>query len=487
MLDFSHLKTAFQKKKNQVGKTYFWIHQNSKTMFNPPPEFSAIISEFSPLFSKKIFERAGQLLLGAILTQGKRTVCGVLRTLGLKDIPNWDIYHRVLSRAKWDAFGCSRKLLQLLAKRFVATSTLVIGLDETLERRWGAKIKARGIYRDAVRSSKSHFVKCSGLRWVCAMLLVPVGWAGRTWALPFLTVPAPSERYHEKQGKRHKTLSDWARQVCLVLHRWLPGFRLVVLGDGSYAVMELLASTRCFVTWVTRFRMDAALYDFAPPRKPADRGRPPVKGKKQVSLWGRLTSGQTEWTPVRFSSWYGEGNKLMEITSGTAIWYRGGKPAVPVKWVLVRDPEGKLDPMAIQCTDLDMGAVEIVEHYLKRWCVEVTFEEVRAHLGVETQRQWSDKSIARTTPVLMALFSIVALWADHLETLQKLTTFQTAWYKKNCPTFSDAIASVRYRIWQFQINLRSLKNTDREKINLPFLEHLAFTANHLAFMAARAV
>ena len=448
-------------------------------MFKLPPEFSAIISIFLPLFSNKIFERAGQLLLGTILTRGKRTVCSVLRTLGLQDISNWDLYHRVLSRAKWSAFKCSKKLLQLLIKKFITSDTLVFGMDETVERRWGTKIKARGIYRDAVRSSKSHFVKCSGLRWICVMLLTPVSWANRLWALPFLTVLAPSERYHKNQGKQHKVLSDWARQICFALHRWLPDFQLVMLGDGSYAVMELLAATRSYVTWIVRFRLDARLHDFPPPYIKGQLGRPPEKGKRQPALEKRLNDPNTKWQKVRFSNWYDEKNKLMEITSGTSLWYRAGKPLVPIRWVLVRDPKGILDPMVIACTDLKLKPIQIIEHYLKRWQVEVTFQEVRAHLGVETQRQWSDLSILRTTPCLMALFSIITLWADYLESINKLTTFQTAWYFKPYPTFSDALASVRYRIWQFQLSLHSTKNIDCE-LNFKLFNE------HLAFMAARA-
>jgi len=448
-------------------------------MFKHPPEFSEIISVFSPFFSKKVFERAGQLLLGCILTRGKRTVCGVLRTLGLKDISNWDLYHRVLSRAKWSPIKCARKLLQLLLKRLICSTTLVFGIDETIERRWGGRIKARGIYRDAVRSSKSHLVKCSGLRWICVMLLTPISWANRIWALPFLTVLAPSEHYHLKKGKQHKTLSDWARQICLLLYRWLPDFELIMLGDGSYAVMELLASTRCYVTWVVRFRLDARLHDFPPPYRQGQMGRPPQKGIRQVSLEKRLKDPTTQWQKVQFSSWYDEQNKWMEITTGTALWYRAAKPLVPIRWVLIRDPEGKLDPIAIACTDLKLEAFQIVQYYLQRWQVEVTFEEVRAHLGVETQRQWSDLSIARTTPVLMALFSIITLWANHLEQMQKLTVFQTAWYHKPYPTFSDAVASIRYRIWRFQLCLHSKKSIDGE-------ESIQLFNDHLAFMAARA-
>lgn len=448
-------------------------------MFTPPLEFSEIISGFSPLFSKKIFERAGQLLLGTILTRGKRTVCGVLRSLGMKHITNWDLYHRILSRATWSAFKCSQKLLMLLIKNFCSGPKLVFALDDTLERRWGRKIKARGIYHDAVRSTKSCFVKASGLRWVCLMLLGTVKWADRIWALPFFTVLAPSERYHRQQGRRHKKLGDWARQMAMTVHRWLPGFQSVIVADGSYAIMELLASTRTYVNWIVRFRFDARLHDFPPPYQKGQMGRPPKKGKRQPSLQHRLHSPKTKWQRVRFSKWYGEQNKPMEIASGKAIWYRAGKATIPIKWVLVRDPKGKHDPVAILCTDLKMARREIVQDFVKRWQVEVTFEEVRAHLGMETQRQWSDLSIARTTPVLMALFSLVTLWADQLNDMQKLTVFQTAWYQKPYPTFSDAVASVRYRIWQFQLNSHSVKNTDRDKI-----KHLII--KHLAFMAARA-
>lgn len=448
-------------------------------MFRLPPEFSELICVFSPTFSKKVFQRASLLLLGTILTRGKRTVCGVLRTLGLSQIRDWSPYHRVLSRANWSAFYCARALLNLLVQRLTTDNKLVFGIDETIERRWGSKIKARGIYRDAVRSSKSHFVKCSGLRWICLMLLTPIKWANRVWALPFLTVLAPSKRYHQRQGKKHKTLSDWARQMALVLHRWLPDYECIIVGDGSYSVMKLLASTRMYVTWITRFRMDAALYDFPPPRKPTDLGRPPMKGNRQVSPKERLEDESTEWQSVVFSTWYGQENKKMDITSKTAIWYRAGKPLVPLRWVLVRDPEGKIDPAVIQCTDMDLEPVEIVQHFVKRWQVEVTFEEVRAHLGVETQRQHSKWSIARTTPVLMALFSILTLWAESLVATQQLMVFQTTWYQKPHPTFSDVIASVRYRIWNYQFYLHSLKNNDCKKTKL--LLH-----KHLAYMAARA-
>jgi hypothetical protein len=293
-------------------------------------------------------------------------------------------------------------------------------------------------------------------------------------------VLAPSQRYHLKKGKRHKTPGDWARQIAMTLHRWLPDFQCIITADGTYAIMELLASTRRHVTWITRFRLDAALFDFPPPYKIGQKGRPFIKGSRQPSLRLKLEDPTTEWKKVCFSLWYGEENKEMEIASEKAIWYRAGKPAVPLRWVLVRDAQGKHDPLAILCTDLESEPFEIVRDFVKRWQVEVTFEEVRAQLGVETQRQWSDQSIARTTPVLMALFSLVTLWADQLNTMQKLTIFQTAWYKKPYPTFSDAVASVRYRIWRFQLISHSGKNTECKKIKRLLIEQLAYQAARAA-------
>ena len=254
---------------------------------------------------------------------------------------------------------------------------------------------------------------------------------------------------------------------------------MIILGNGSYAVMELFAATRMHLTWITRFRMNASLFDFPPPYRKGQRGRPPEKGAKQISLEQRLTDKNTQWKRVKFSQWYGEKDKVMEIASGTSRWYRVGKPINSIRWVLTRDPQGKTDPTPIVCTNLDLEPIDIVRHFVKRWQVEVTFEEVRAHLGVETQRQWSDLAILRTTPVLMALFSMITLWADQLVSMHKLTVFQTAWYDKPYPTFSDALASIRYRIWRYQV-FSQLSKTGNCWINLNKL------FNHLAFMGARA-
>jgi hypothetical protein len=172
-----------------------------------PPKMVQALAPFAPLFSKRVWQHAQLLLVGAILTPGRRTVSSALRAMGLDQYERFHRYHRVLSRARWSSLVASRILLGLLLEAFVGEGPIILGIDETLERRWGKKISARGIYRDPVRSTHENFVKSSGLRWVCVMLLVEIPWASRVWALPFLSVLAPSERYAAKRGRRHKKIT----------------------------------------------------------------------------------------------------------------------------------------------------------------------------------------------------------------------------------------------------------------------------------------
>lgn len=429
-----------------------------------PPEFAPLMIPFRPLFSKRIFARATALLIGAVLAVRFRTVAAVLRAVGLSEETNFSSYHRVLSRARWSAREGARRLLQQLVERFASEGPVVIGIDDTTQGRWGPKIEARGIYRDPTRSSKGHFVKASGLRWLSVQLLAPVPWASRVWALPFLTMLCPSERYRTRRGLQHKKLTDWARQALLQVARWLPGRQVVAVADRSFAAIELLAAASAHVTMITRLRLDAALYDPAPERRPGQVGRPRKKGERQPSLNARLSDPNTWWRTVEVSPWYGQSACKLEIATGTAVWWHPGMPVVPLRWVLVKDPTGKLDPKAFLCTDLQVGPIDILRWFVRRWTVEVTFEEVRRHLGVETQRQWSELAILRTTPCLLGLFSITTLMADQLASDGKLPVRQAAWYRKRRPTFSDALAAVRLHLWHSENFRRLGPGTETMKI-----------------------
>lgn len=436
-------------------------------MFTLPEPYCTLISKFARVFSNRVWHHVRVLLIGALLAPGKRTVTSVLRVMGLSDEQHFQNYHRVLSRAVWSSLEISRILLKLLVNTFAPKGPVVIGIDETIERRRGAKIKAKGIYRDPVRSSHSHFVKASGLRWLSAMLLVPIPWVQRVWALPFLTALAPSERYYAAKGRRPKKLTDWARQMLLQVRRWLPERALVVVADSSYAVILLLERLRRLpnpICMITRLRLDAALYEPAPPRQPGQSGRPRLKGPRLPTLEQVRQNPATTWRPVTIRDWYGEKRRQIEIVSRTAVWYHGGMPPLPIRWVLIRDPQGRFKPQALLCTDLTIAPWQIVSWFVLRWQLEVTFQEVRTHLGVETQRQWSDGAIARTTPALLGLFSLVTLLAHYSTRQGRLPIRQAAWYDKPLPTFSDAIGLVRHQLWQALSFHPSVSDTEMQKV-----------------------
>jgi hypothetical protein len=416
-------------------------------------DYLNLIRVFAPHFSKLVWEQAQVLLLGAMLVPGKRTVTAVLRIMGLSAEKHFQTYHRVLNRAVWSSLALSRTLLGLLVTTLAVHGPVICGLDDTIERRRGAKIKAKGIYRDPVRSSHGHFVKASGLRWLSLMLLAPIPWAKRTWALPFLTCLAPSERFYQKRGRAHKKLTDWGRQMIMQLRRWLPDRALVIVADSSFAAIAWLSQLSHLpgqICLIVRFRLDAALYEPAAPRQPNQRGRGRKKGKRLPTLEQIAQNPKTGWKRVTISNWYGEGRRVIEIVSETAVWYHAGQPALPIRWVLIRDPKRKFKTQALLATDLKVKPVQIITWFVLRWQLEVTLHEVREHLGVETQRQWSDKAILRTTPALLALFSLVTLLAHRHTKRKKLPLRQAAWYHKTQPTFSDALAVVRRQIWEHE-------------------------------------
>jgi hypothetical protein len=400
--------------------------------------------------------------------------------MGKSQDTHFQNYHRVLNRAVWASLAAGQRLLGLLISAFALRGPIVLGLDDTIERRRGDKIAAKGIYRDPVRSSHSHFVKASGLRWLALMLLVPLPWTARVWALPFLTCLCPSQRYDEQRGRAHRKLTDRARQMLLLVARWLPGRDLVVTADRSFATLALLEAVRPRVAVVTRLRLDAALYEPAPARRAKQTGRPRKKGRRLPTLQQVVNDRETGWQRVTVRGWYGEGKRTVEIVSGTCVWYHTGMPVVPIRWGLIRDPEGKFDTQALLCTRLEATPLQVLEWFVLRWQVEVTFEEARAHLGMETQRQWSATAVARTTPCVLGLYSLLTLLAERVRKQQGLTVRRDAWYAKESVTFSDTLAMVRRWLWAAQHFQLSHTEADMVKVPRSFFERLTETLCYAA-------
>jgi hypothetical protein len=371
-----------------------------------------------------------------------------LRAQGLADDPHFGAYHRVLSRARWSPLLLGRLLLGLVVTRLLPPGApVVLLLDETLERRRGTRIAYKGRFRDAVRSRGPHVVTSEGVQWLCLMVLVPLPWCRRPWALPVLTIPALSPATSARLGKRHRTSVERAATLARLARRWLPGRDLVLVADGGFAAVSLgHACRQAYITLVTRCRLDVALYDQPGPQPAGKRGRKPQKGARLPALKDRLTDPTTPWVQ-RVVAWYDEEPQAVDLASETALWHRAGQPPLPIRWLLLRDPSGGHKPAALCCTDQAATTAQILTWYLARWNIEVTFAELRAWLGAETQRGWCLATMQRSTPCLFGLFSVVTLSA-HAGHPTHLPTRTAAWYPKSDPTFADALAAVRRALWR---------------------------------------
>jgi hypothetical protein len=417
------------------------------------PAILSIIAPFAILFSSPVWKNALTLFIGTILCRGKRTVCSALRVMGLSNETSFSKYHHVLNRVEWSLLLSSRILLNLLVNMMGNGSPLVFFIDETLERRKGPKIKAKGYYRDAVRSSRSIVVKSSGLKWITLAISWRFPFSNRFFALPFMTVLEPSAKSDKAANRRHKTTLQWTIQMLMQVVRWLKNTPIILVGDGGFACGKLAWSClKLKICLITRLKMNARLYDI-PSDPPGKRGRKKTKGAKLFSFKEMIEMPDLGWTELIVEG-YGKKKKRLKYISNVSLWGGDGFPPVPIRWVLVVDPEGELDPLPLMSTDLNISPEKIITLYIQRWNLEVTFEEVREHLGVETQRQWSDKAIARTTPILLGLYAIVCLIANRLQEECPIEVAQTAWYEKKDATFSDLLVAVRKIMWKDNLIFR---------------------------------
>ena len=431
-------------------------------MPSPSPEIIHLVFIFATAFTAPTFAKALVLLCGTILAPGRRTVTAALRAMGLADDKHFTKYHRVLNRDRWSPWVLSKLLLGLIILVFLpAGAPLILVVDETLERRRGRKIKHKSWFRDPIRSTARHVVKALGIRWICLAILVPVPWSTRLWALPFMTIPALGPKTNAKLNKRHRTLVGWAMIMIGKVRRWQPERELVLVGDGSYAAVALIQRCQRLkqpVKLVSRLRLDATLHHFPGPQPKSKPGPKPKKGARQPNLAARLADPKTRWQTMEIA-WYGGDEKEIEFVTGVSLWYRRGFDPVPLRWVLVRCPQDSFKPKAFFCSDTNVSARQIVTWFIPRWNIEATFEELRAHLGFETQRQWSDRAIERTTPCLFGIFSLVVLMARVLHP-ETLPIRQASWYPKQEAAFSDVLAAVRSDLWRCSNYSTSPQNAD---------------------------
>lgn len=431
-------------------------------MPTPSAEIISVLSVFAVAFTVPTFAKSLTLLYGVILAPGRRTVASALRMVGLADDPHFTNYHRVLNRDHWSPMLLSKFLLGLIIRVFLtADAILAILVDDTLERRQGKEIRYKSRFHDAVLSTAYKVVTSMGLRWICMAILVPVPWSSRLWALPFMVILTLAPGTSEKLHKPHRTLVGWAEFMIEKVRRWQPESQIILTGDGGYAAVVLVQRCQRLkkpVCFISRLRLDAVLHDFPSLKPKGKRGCQAKKGALQPNLARRLTDPATIWEKATIP-WYGGYMKDIEFVSGVSLWYHRGLDPVSLRWVLVRATDKSIKPAAFFCSDTETAPLFILNWFVARWNIEVTFEELRAYLGFETQRQWSDRAIERTTPCLFGIFSLIVILAKTLHP-HTLPIRQTAWYTKSEATFSDALAAVRHHLWDTTNNSDSSKCND---------------------------
>ena len=416
-------------------------------MLSVPSAAEPILMSLSIAFTQPTFQRILALTIGAILTIGRRTVTAVLWTMRGLLSGHPSTYHRVLSRAVWSLWPLGRVLASMILRHIPPDQPVLVPMDDTTAQHRGKCVYGKGCHHDAVRSSHNHIVFRWGHRWVVLAISVKFPFASRRWALPVLAALYRPEELNTVEGRRHKTPPQLAQQLMAVLIHWFPQRKFVFLGDGGYASHDLAMFCyrhRRHATLVSRFHGDANLYA-PPPKRKASVGRPRAKGHKLPTP--REVVAHCRLTPVTVS-WYGGSDRRVQLTSGTGQWYKAGDGLVPVRWVFVHDVQGTHRDEYYYTTDTRLRAHQIVSWFTSRWPIETTFQEVRAHLGFETPRQYVAKSVLRTAPCLLGLFSVVCLvFAEHTRR-HRIRLRRTEWYAKTEPPFSDAIATVRRLFWQ---------------------------------------
>lgn len=411
-----------------------------------PQEARTTLMSLSIAFSERTFQRVLPLLVGAVLAKGRRTILSLLWIMRGLVPGHFTDYHRVFSRAAWSLSPLGKVLAGLIID-LVHDRRIVVAIDDTTARHKGAKVYGKGCHYDAVRSSHAHTAWKWGHKWVVLAIVVKFPFARRPWALPVLAALYRTEELNQQEGRRHKTPVELARGLMALLMYWFPGKQFIFLGDGGYNSHELAEFChrhRKRAALVSRFFRDAVLHDPPPVPRGKVQGRPRKKGRKRMSPEQVAATSRLRTTNVK---WYGSQNRSVRLCSATAHWYRGGRGLVPVRWVFVRDHEGTRRDEYFFTTDPGLAAPRIVELYTLRWNIEVTFREIRDHLGFETTRQRKRDSVLRTAPCLLGLFSLVSLLYHEYLKKRKPALCRRDGYHKTEPAFADAIAGVRQLFW----------------------------------------
>jgi hypothetical protein len=329
-----------------------------------------------------------------------------------------------------------------------ADQPVLCEVDDTAAQHRGKKVYGKGRHRDPLRSTRTHNVWIWGHLWVVLAINVMFPFCSRPWALPVLAALYRTKEVNKQEGREHKTPIVLARQLMATLMHWFPDRRFILLGDGHYASHELARfcwKHRRRLTLVSLFHPKAHLCELPPPRAKGQMGRRRIRGAKLPHPEDVVKSAKRKRSTV---TWYGGKKRRVEFVSGIAHWYKAADGLVPVRWVYVHDLSGTHEDRYFYSTDPTLSPSRIISLYTGRWSIEVTFQETKQLLGLATPRNRKDKSVLRTVPCLLGLYSVVSLLFHRHNVGKKPKPFSFHWYTKSEVTFSDALSSVRRLLWE---------------------------------------
>ena len=421
-------------------------------MFAFPGSLGPITGAFASCFSARLYQRFLLLVVGLILAPRRRCVTSALRVVHPFLDGHFTSYHRILSHAKWSMWRCGRVLAGLVLALIPGDRPVVLAVDDTVARHNGPKVFGRCCHRDPTRSSHGITVVTWGHRWVVLAVVTTLPFRSRPVALPVLAALYRSRAWCEEHHQRFRSWIEIARQLSATLMHWFPRRSFILLGDGGFCSHEMA----CFaarhadrLTLITRFYDDAVLRG-KPVRKPKygrGRGQPPKYGVKLPQPKQTVVCAKERLARANVN-WYGGARRDVKLLSGVGGWHRTARPMPAVRWVYVKDVTGTHRAEYLMSTDVTMRPEQIVGLYTLRWPLETTFQEARLHLGLETPRQRCEKSVLRTTPLLLGLFTLVNLIYAKMKPGVWKRWMKWAWYEKPEPTFADALSAVRTALWQ---------------------------------------
>ena len=433
-------------------------------MLTLPKAAEPLLFKFSIAFTRPTFQRALVVFVGFVLTVGRHTVTHALCTTRTLCRGHFSDYHRVFCRARWSLWPLGKVLAAMVLELVPADEPVVCPADDTATQHRGKKVYGKGRHRDPCRSTRTHNVWIWGHCWVVLAVNVKFFFASRPWALPVLCALYRTRQTNEQEDRRHKTPALLARQLVAVLMRWFPQRRFILLGDGHYAGHALARFCwrhRRRLTLVSLLHPRAHLCEAPPPRRKGQMGRRRIRGKKLPHPQDAAAKAKRKRASV---GWYGGKKRRVEFVSQTAHWYKATEGLVPIRWVFVHDLDGTHEDRYFYSTDPTLSPSRIITLYTGRWSIEVTFQESKQHLGLATPRNRKDRSVLRTVPCLLGLFSLIAVLFHRHTRGKSCPPRSHPWYAKSEVTFSDALASVRRLLWQQTIIAESDRHGALEKL-----------------------